>query len=485
MISASFFVQKLIQTCKKYQDEIVLFAAGFFMLFFIKNVIGLEKHYLIAIPFIFITAFFMLFVPKLFLFCFIGSFFFDFNLFVQNSGYGYIAFNLQDVLCLIFIVGYWGKYLINGNEKRNPPPFNGFYKTTITQKFIWLLFVLAIISSLLNFQTFSMFDSMRSISYLFHFLELLAIFSLILMKTTYQERDWFIGIIIVFSLGELLVVGYQYFLGWLHGTYAYKFRDISGLFVHHSQIGNMMTISISCAMYKMLAAKTVRNKIFYLILSLLFCWAIICSGSRGNLLGVMCAIGIMILTQIKLSKTFFLFLLGVLLISTGLVLFSPILQLVNITLNSPVSGVDQSSYNRFFIWKGAWEQFVKAPFITKLFGIGIGNFTNLHYSFLLESGKKATSGAHNNFLHVLTETGIIGASIFIGFFLSIIATLWKKGKEDSLAYCYIWVTIALLISGFSQETFWFQPSFGNFWLYYMLGLGLALIKKPTQLAARE
>jgi O-antigen ligase len=305
------------------------------------------------------------------------------------------------------------------------------------------------------------------------------------MKTTYQERDWFIGIIIVFSLGELLVVGYQFYLKWFHGTYTIYFRDISGLFAHHSQIGNMMTISISCAMYKMLTVKAVKNKIFYLILGLLFCWAIICSGSRGNLLGVMCAIGIMILTQIKLSKTYFFLLIGVLLVSTGLILFSPIIQLINITLNSSGSSVDMSSYNRLFIWKGAWEQFVKAPFITKLFGIGIGNFTNLHYSFLLEGGKKATSGAHNNFLHVLTETGIIGFSIFIGFFISTIVYLWKKGKEDSLAYCYIWVTIALLISGFSQETFWFQPSFGNFWLYYMLGLGLALIKKPTRLAAGE
>jgi O-antigen ligase len=348
-----------------------------------------------------------------------------------------------------------------------------------------LFFVVAILSSLINFQTFSMFDTMRSFSYLFHFLELILVFSIILMKTTFRERDWFIGIIIVFSLGELLVVGYQFFLKWLSGTYTGHFRDISGLFAHHNQVGNMMTISISCVIFRLLAAKSMRNKIVYLMLSLLFCWAIICSGARSNLLGIVSAIGVLILSQIKLSKTYFIILMSVLLISISLMLFSPIIQLIDITLNSSGSGVDMSSYNRLFIWKGAWEQFVKAPFITKVFGIGIGNFTNLHYSFLLETGKKATSGAHNNFLHVLTETGIAGFLTFISFFISAIVLLWKKGKKDTFAFCYIWVTLALLMSGSTQETFWFQPSFGNFWLYYMIVLALALIKKPDQYGSPE
>jgi O-antigen ligase len=477
MVSESNLFQWAIQRYNHNKDNVVLLAAGIFCICFLLAGIGSEKYKYLAIPFIILSTPLLVFYPRLFIICFLGSFFFDNNVFVFYYHFGTIFMNLQDILALLFIAGYSAKYLFNTGKNKKIMSLPYSYKTSWTIRLLILFFFTSLVSLVINVYTFSEIDTLRSIAYLFHLLELIVVFVIITKEVSFASKDFFINWIIVFSLAESLIVGYQFFSALLHGFY--YFRDVSGLYGHHCQIGNMMTISIACAIYKMFNTHLLGKKIAYLSLSFLFCWAIICSGSRSNLLGIICSVGLLILSKFRFNKRYVLGVLSLAIFSLFLIIFSPFKHLTDFTFKSAATGIDISSYQRIFIWKGALEHFIHAPLFMKLFGLGIGNYSNLHYSFLLETGK-TTSGAHNNFLHVLMETGILGISIFIGFFISTIANLWKNGKEDIFAYFYVWVTIALLVSCFTQETFWFQISFGDFWLFYMIGLALALIKVPNQ-----
>jgi O-antigen ligase len=477
MRSDSSILQRLKLRFKTNRENIVLFAACLFCLCFLFAGIESHKYKLLVIPFVALITPFLIIYPRLFIVCFIGSFFFENNLFVFSYHYSAIFINLQDVLGMLFVAGYSAKYLFKKGARETQPdlPIGRMPSRIVQFLFVFLFFCL--ISFAANLNSFSGIDAVRSIVYLAHLVELIVVFIIVTRELSFADKDFLVNVIIVFSLGELLIVGYQFFSAWLHGSY--YFRDVSGLYEHHCQIGNMLTISIACSVYKMYKSRSMRGKITYIIISFLFCWAIICSGSRSNLVGIMCAVVMLILSKFRFHRRYILALLGVAVISLFLILFSPFKHLTDFTFKSEAAGIDMSSYQRIFIWKGAWEHFVHAPLFTKLFGVGIGNYSNLKYTFILDTGDKAISGAHNNFLHVLSETGILGGVFFIGVFLSIFFGLWRAGKKDTFAFLFRWVTIALLISGMTQETFWFQISFGNFWVYYMIGLGMAFSCHPS------
>jgi len=472
IVTPRFQIAGIVRQLGQHKENVVLLAAGMFFFFILFSSIDAGEHKFIAIPFMLLLTPLLIVYPRLFIVCFFGSFFLDKNVYIFEHHFSYIFINVQDVLGLLFIAGFSAKYLFKdrkiGETLQRPPAS----KTTRITQFLFLLLLLSSISFIVNINSFSLIDAFRAADNLFHLIELIAVFIIMMNEFSYSDRSFFINTIIAFSLAELAIVGYQYFSALSHGSY--YFRDISGLFGHHCQVGNMMTISIVCSIHNLFETHLLRRKVAYLSISFLFCWAIICSGSRSNLLGIICAVGLLILSKFKFSKRYFLGTSSLALVSLFLVLFSPFKHITDFTFKSYSRGIDLSSYQRLFIWKGAWEHFVHAPFFTKLFGIGIGNYSNIKYSFFLDDGDKVASGAHNNFLHVLSETGVFGELIFLGLFSAIILALWRAGKQDPFAFLFCWATIALLISGLTQETFWFQISFGNFWMFYMAGLAMAL-----------
>jgi O-antigen ligase len=143
-----------------------------------------------------------------------------------------------------------------------------------------------------------------------------------------------------------------------------------------------------------------------------------------------------------------------------------------------------SSFGRLLIWKGSVEHFLKAPITEKLIGCGPGTFKTIPFSFFVFD-RKGSSGAHNNFLHVLIETGIIGFVLFVYFFSVALYSLFKHSKTDPLAGLFFYGTIALLGSGFSQETFWMQFVFGNLWLFHTVLLGLIVGRPISQGITKE
>jgi hypothetical protein len=92
---------------------------------------------------------------------------------------------------------------------------------------------------------------------------------------------------------------------------------------------------------------------------------------------------------------------------------------------------------------------------------------------LLGSGFGAASGknAHLLYLQIVYEVGLIGLAVFAGLIYKVLSYL--KFYERGIRPIY-WATIAFLLSGLSQETFYPVPSFGHFLGFYLCSLAIAL-----------
>lgn len=145
--------------------------------------------------------------------------------------------------------------------------------------------------------------------------------------------------------------------------------------------------------------------------------------------------------------------------------------------------LDVSSVDRVFIWIGVYSLEQESDFWHVLVGYGPGSIFEVLRPYLtlhrMYTAGESINGAHNNFLHVLLEEGVIGFVLLYGMLGAIMWNFWKARKRmDSngrlIADVMIAGTLALIVSGFTQETFYSQRSMGNFLGLYMSLAALCL-----------
>ncbi len=95
--------------------------------------------------------------------------------------------------------------------------------------------------------------------------------------------------------------------------------------------------------------------------------------------------------------------------------------------------------DRLQLWQEAWLMFLRSPWI----GIGWGQFAWQHFMFDAGSAKAQLTGlysnAHNGLLHLLAETGLIGASVTAGGI-----GLWLAASRKALCTATGWWVAAVL-----------------------------------------
>ena len=202
------------------------------------------------------------------------------------------------------------------------------------------------------------------------------------------------------------------------------------------------------------------------------------SASRSAYFGIFFSLIVFFLFHFRFKMKHFIYLFLIIVGLTALYFFTPLGANVSLTFQSnQTKYLDLSSASRFVIWLGAVKHFISADILTKLFGVGIGCYQTIQYGFVIFGESKAITGAHNNFLHVLSELGLTGLIIYSVLFFQICKILFNR-MDDPLAKSFFFLTIALLASSLTQETFWFQKSFGSFWLFY--GFFLAIVLQTKQ-----
>ena len=462
-------VQKIVIN-KHFQ--LSLFAA--FVMCCITAGLATQQFVLFYIPFFTITVFLVLFRPVLVLPLFILTFYIGIPL-ISRTMFGVFT---ADITFVLFGAAFFSRLFKSGDLSFQVPP------TTMRITYILaLLFIVSAFSILFNVQMKEGVNIIVSVWYMVNLLQLIIVFLICSHEEIASTREQCINLVLLLSILEGIIASLQFFqTGYADVN---TLRDVKGTFLtHHAMLGNMMVFSLAFCIYRLSITPPSFKRAIYFTGVALSLYVIVISSARSTLVGCVFALIVWLFITFKISWKYITSLIMVGAVVVGLILFTPLYRIIIDTMaNSNGTLLDVSSLGRILIWKGALQQFSEAPLINKFFGIGIGNYYTMKYSFQLIEGANITSGAHNNFLHVLIETGIAGLALFMLLFGVILSALKKRASTDRLCLVLFYATLALIFSGLTQETFWFQPAFCRFWLMYMVFLGFCVREKPDQPSA--
>lgn len=151
--------------------------------------------------------------------------------------------------------------------------------------------------------------------------------------------------------------------------------------------------------------------------------------------------------------------------------------------------IEKLSKDRLIAWQIAWQGFEEKP----LLGWGPENFDLVftkHFNsclFLPQCGGETWfDRAHNIVFDTLVALGIIGLLSYLGIFLSIFYSLWKKYFKDKLDFWTAGVFSVLLIAYFIQNFTVFDMVSSYMLLFLVLGfIGFLLTPEKEQARSRS
>lgn len=212
-------------------------------------------------------------------------------------------------------------------------------------------------------------------------------------------------------------------------------------------------------------------RLLFLSLFFLLFICLVLTGSRGAWFGFISALLFMNVWIRTLG--IFLLILGIIVMAAQQ-FYAPFLKerLVNF-----FTFTDPSSLDRKMIWEAAWKMFLSKPWL----GIGLATFMFNFNQFVAPGYLYSPPYAHNCYLQMLAELGIIGLS---AFFLILILFFYRGIKlintgQRTLSWYVVLASLASIL-GYSVQmavdTSLYSLDLGMlFWM--MLGLGVAAMER--------
>lgn len=435
-----------------------------FTAFFSISVIGLifwsELHIaLLAIPVI-IT------IGSLFLFnnASLYLLIFSFSVSIISIKMGNVAVYLSDFFVLFILIALF-------KEKKN---FLLEIKNSEYKNQFLILFLFLALSFAINFMNYSSKSMIYGFNILIQSIKIFLVFIIgVIYAKNSELKEKIITIFLIISTIPLITQLLQIFIlknvfinNGAHGS-------ISN---HHSAIGLYFLFPIFLLLGRIMNKKHINTVEIILFISYLS--GMFLAQSRSSLFSLLIAVPF-IIWKLREKIGFIKILFGIIIILFFLFATGLIQMIIMKTFGyaSQTGPIDLSTYSRIFIWQASYNSFINFPLYRQLFGCGIGSFSeNVTLLFSLW-GDKSVSGAHNNYLQALIGTGVFGLITFLYFWLSIAKDLLYKSKFDIQIFTFTILTFTLLISGISQETFWFNPWHGYFVPIYFFLLGLITTNK--------
>ena len=84
-----------------------------------------------------------------------------------------------------------------------------------------------------------------------------------------------------------------------------------------------------------------------------------------------------------------------------------------------------------------WQAATNMAWNNPWFGVGLGNYEAAYARYRLINWDMALGHAHNSYLNVLAETGIIGLSVYVVLWISIVYFTWWTRKHPDLIARYV------------------------------------------------
>lgn len=148
--------------------------------------------------------------------------------------------------------------------------------------------------------------------------------------------------------------------------------------------------------------------------------------------------------------------------------------------NSLFTFSDKWGSSRGATWQAGWMCFVEQDFVHKLVGVGPDAMSKYEYQAgsqklqeLLEEnfGKSVLANAHNEWLTVLVDVGVLGVVAFVGMMLSGIWRFLKKDRNRITCACGL-----CLLAYTVNNQFSFQQSMNTATIFAIFGIGGAFLR---------
>ncbi|MCM1058247.1 MAG: O-antigen ligase family protein [Firmicutes bacterium] len=145
---------------------------------------------------------------------------------------------------------------------------------------------------------------------------------------------------------------------------------------------------------------------------------------------------------------------------------------------------DSWGNGRGALWRICAESFMQGSFSEKLIGVGPDCLSNVIYALypvndiIHAAGQWETAyyaNAHNEWLNMLVNQGILGLLFYGGIFVTLFVRLWKHRHESSLALMGL-----LAMAGYcAYGTVSFQQAVSTPLIFAVMGISEAMLRKKT------
>ncbi len=235
------------------------------------------------------------------------------------------------------------------------------------------------------------------------------------------------------------------------GIWFYIFGNyvrLTSFFYWPNPFASYLLLILPISIYFLIKNKNNIKYKLYLLSTVLFISSLILTGSRGAFIAL--ALGIIfafIITKTRIKKSIIKSTLIIIILSIILTIGLNILKTNNFQIfywnKEKISFSDGSTNIRLGYWQGAWDIFKD----NKWAGSGLDTFGTIYPAYQ-KNPVNAGRFAHNYYLEILSEGGILVFLLFIGFIYSIFSIgLKAKKKNNMLAYLLISTFMFLLHIG--------------------------------------
>lgn len=247
----------------------------------------------------------------------------------------------------------------------------------------------------------------------------------------------------------------------------------NGFYGHPMTLGGWLCIFLPLLLIEFFERKLLGK--YYWLAGITFCIcsaALVFNGTRGAWLAVaiVCTV-LLIYYMFKSKRNLAVSIIFVALISTVLVNNPKFMQRLD-----TIDDFDkyQSNTERILMWQSAWNMFKDHPIL----GVGLGQYTkNYQQKYISPEAKEPQLGhAHNNFMQMLAENGIVGFAGFVIMFGYIIFKNlidWFRTR-NVYSLMIVSATVCLLLQGFTEYNVGNSAVIKMYWL--VLGICVVLNK---------
>lgn len=250
-----------------------------------------------------------------------------------------------------------------------------------------------------------------------------------------------------------------------------------GIMGSYMVFGHHLALTLPFAAALLFIEEGKKKKTIFGVAILIMFGCLIFTFTRGAWLGA--AFGLFLMGILKSKRGWYLIPAGILLLITILFAFpkSYFAQRIKTTITLQ----DGSAQERIYLWKATSQMIKDRP----LLGYGWEGFRKVYPKYVLPRAKQpGLVHAHNTFLDICIDCGIIGLGIFIWLFALLIYSSYRLFKYAGGKYSKMMGLAAIgsftgfLIGGLTQYNF--GRSDNAMLLYFLMGIIMALYPRKTK-----